>query len=98
MMYLAYQAHADVLAPIRMMAQIAGTLLTEWAWPPLPGGPLRMLAASCEMIARAGLLHRRPAFGIDTVQVNGRPLPVREDIADVTPFGTLLRFRKDIDL
>ncbi len=98
MMYLAYQAHSDALAPIRVMAQIAGTLLTEWAWPPLCAGPLRMVVASCEMIARAGLLHRRPAFGIDAVHVNGHVVPVREDAVDVTPFGTLLRFRKAIDV
>ena len=49
----------------------------------------------CELIARAGLSHRRPAFGIDQVEVAGRPVAVREVAVHRTPFCTLLRFEKE---
>src|SRR5258708_26358764 len=54
--------------------------------------------ADCELMARAKLTHRRPPFGIDTVMVGNREVAVREEAAHVTPFGTLLHFRKDIDM
>jgi polyhydroxyalkanoate depolymerase len=57
---------------------------------------LRSFAAGCELLARAGLSHHRPAFGIGTVMVGGREVPVHEHAADITPFATLLHFRKDI--
>ena len=64
----------------------------------MPGhGVVRNLTAAYELIARAGLTHARPPFGIGHVTVGNRDVEVREEIAHRTPFGTLLRFRKDID-
>jgi len=45
---------------------------------------------------RAGLTFSRPPYGIDSVQVGNRNVPVIEEPVFATPFGTLLRFRKDI--
>jgi polyhydroxyalkanoate depolymerase len=58
---------------------------------------LRNLTAAYELIARAGLTHDRPPFGINDVRVGNREVAVREDAVLATPFGTLLRFRKDVD-
>lgn len=55
----------------------------------------RAMSAGWEMMARAGLSHARPAFGIDRVKVGRRQVAVAEEAALVTPFGTLLRFRKE---
>ena len=49
------------------------------------------------MMMRAGLTFARPAFGIEAVTVGNREVSVTEEPVLVTPFGTLLRFRKDID-
>ena len=57
----------------------------------------RNLTAAYELISRAGLTHTRPPFGIDRVMVGNREVAVREEAAHVTPFGTLLHFKKDID-
>jgi polyhydroxyalkanoate depolymerase len=59
---------------------------------------LRNLTATYELISRAGLTHERPPFGIDTVMVGNRPVAVSEEAAFTAPFGTLLHFRKDIDM
>jgi polyhydroxyalkanoate depolymerase len=67
---------------------------------PPPGaapGALRNLTAAYELIARAGLTHVRPPFGVDRVTVGNREVAVREVSERVTPFGTLLHFKKDID-
>jgi polyhydroxyalkanoate depolymerase len=94
MLYLAYQTHSDIMAPVRAwanMAAAAGGL-------PLAGDlpAIRNLTAAYELIARAGLTHSRPAFGIRSVMVGNREVEVREEAAHATPFGTLLHFKKDI--
>jgi polyhydroxyalkanoate depolymerase len=49
------------------------------------------------MIARTGLTHVRPPFGIDRVRIGDADVAVREHVVDRTPFATLLRFRKDLE-
>jgi len=94
MLYLAYQLQSDVMVPIRTWASMAlnagNSHLTD-------NPALRNLSALYELIARAGLTHTRPPFGIGTVTVGNREVEVREEAAAVTPFGTLLHFKKDID-
>ncbi len=56
---------------------------------------LRNLAAIHQLLANTRLSHRRPAFGITRVAVGNREVAVREEVVQVRPFGTLLRFAKD---
>jgi poly(3-hydroxybutyrate) depolymerase len=85
------------MGPLRALASGA---IAAIGIPPtgLTNTPLRNLTAVYELIARAGLTHERPAFGIDTVMVGNRPVAVSEEAALTTPFGTLLHFRKDTDV
>jgi polyhydroxyalkanoate depolymerase len=96
MLYQAYQAHSDIMVPVRALA---GAALRSVA-PRLNGSArpsmLSNLTAAYEMITRAGLTHTRPPYGIDTVTVGNEEVTVTEEAADVTPFGTLLHFRKTI--
>jgi poly(3-hydroxybutyrate) depolymerase len=96
MLYLAYQTHANMMAPFRALARHA---LPAWSHAATNGqkhNPLvRGTAAALEMIARAGLSHGRPDFGIKTVPVGNREVAVTEEAVLKTPFGTLLHFRKD---
>jgi poly(3-hydroxybutyrate) depolymerase len=46
------------------------------------------------MLELAEVTHRRPPSRIDSVLVNGEHVPVTEQAVLVTPFATLLRFRK----
>jgi poly(3-hydroxybutyrate) depolymerase len=94
MLYLAYQTHSDMMAPVRAWAAVA---LAAGGSPLLgESNILRNLSAAYELISRAGLTHTRPSFGIDHVTVGNREVEVREEAAARTPFGTLLRFKKDI--
>ena len=96
MLYQAYQAHSDIMVPVRAFAGMAmktvGTTLNGSARPSM----LSNLNAAYELIARAGLTHERPAYGIDSVTVGNREAAVTEEAAEVTPFATLLHFKKDI--
>jgi polyhydroxyalkanoate depolymerase len=94
MLYFAYQLQSDIMAPMRDFANKA---LRAGGAPLLSDHPaMRNLSAVYELIARAGLTHTRPPFGIDTVTVGNREVEVREQAAHATPFGTLLHFKKDI--
>ena len=97
MLYQAYQAHSDVMGLVRVFAGAALGALGKPSAGPAPGpSALRNLTAAYELIARAGLTHVRPPFGIDRVSVGNREVAVREVGERVTPFGTLLHFKKDI--
>src|SRR6266849_676315 len=96
MLYQAYQAHADLMVPVRALASLGASRIS----PPFTEnlGIARNIMAACELIARTKLTHHRLPFGIDTVMVGNREVAVREEAIRATPFGTLLHFKKDIDM
>jgi polyhydroxyalkanoate depolymerase len=96
MMYQMYQAQCDAMSPLRLASSFARASLGSTD----PASRLQNLftrnaSAGYEMIARGGLTHTRPPFGIDTVTAAGEAVAVTEEIADRTPFATLLHFVKD---
>ena len=97
MLYQAYQAQTDVMAPVRMLAASALKAIGQPLSDIAGTSHLRNLTAAYELIARSGLTHVRPPFGIDQVKVGNRDVQVREELAEVTPFGTLLHFKKDVE-
>ncbi|NYZ17751.1 polyhydroxyalkanoate depolymerase [Azospirillum sp. RWY-5-1] len=107
MLYHAYQTKLDLLQPVLALARLAGAALGPWngaaELPPraLSGAvsiPLRHMVAALELVSRVGLTHHRPSYGIDRVTCGTREAAVTEVPIHVTPFGTLLQFRKDVDL
>jgi poly(3-hydroxybutyrate) depolymerase len=94
MLYLAYQTQFDIMAAVRTWASLGTPAIRP---PPLAADPtLRSLAAAYQIIARAGLTHSRPAFGINFLRVGNREVRVREQAVAATPFATLLHFKKDV--
>lgn len=93
-MYFAYQFHSDLLQRVRLAANVGRALLG--LFDDAEGlGFFRRLWAACDLLSRAGLSHRRPAFGIDHTEVEGRPVAISEVAVSSTPFATLLHFRKE---
>ncbi|WP_066254477.1 polyhydroxyalkanoate depolymerase [Hydrogenophaga flava] len=92
MLYQAYQLQTDLGSPLRLMAQhLSATLWLQRTERSL----LRQVSAACDVISRLRLTHTRPAYGIDTVQIGERSVPVIEENMLKLPFGSLLRFRRD---
>ncbi|GAP37400.1 polyhydroxyalkanoate depolymerase [Piscinibacter sakaiensis] len=96
MMYQAYQAHSDLSWPLRALSRHALPWLGSLSAAGLPDLGQRRAAAACRTYALSEVTHRRPAFGIDAVEVAGRRVAVTEEVVDRTPFCSLLRFRKDL--
>lgn len=94
MLYYAYQAQCDALAPLRLFAETARGLLDH------PGSivgdlPLvRGAVAAMEVFSRTRITHERPAFGIDQVTIGGADIAVGEEAVALHPFCRLVHFRK----
>src|SRR5216683_4124307 len=94
MLYYAYQAQCDALAPVRLFAEAAHSLLDQ-AWPVVGDHPLvRGTAAALNLFSRTRISHERPDFGIDRVVVDGAEIAVSEEAVAVHPFCRLVHFRK----
>ena len=93
MMYHAYQTHSDLMWPVRTLSRLSLPFLESQGAeaPPVH----RQAVAACKVLELAEVTHRRPAWQIDTLTVGGEPVPVAEEAVLVTPFATLLRFRKE---
>jgi poly(3-hydroxybutyrate) depolymerase len=96
MLYHAYQAHTDMMVPVRRFAGMAARSVGERLNGAARPTTWSNLTAAYELIARAGLTHERPPYAIESVAIDGRDVAVSEEATDVTPFGTLLHFKKDI--
>lgn len=94
-LYRAFQAATDLLTPARLAAGFAGAAL-GFAPPWVRDVPaVSRMAASWELLVRAGLTHYRPDYGIDSVRVGKEDVPVTVEEVVGTSFGGLIRFRKE---
>jgi polyhydroxyalkanoate depolymerase len=98
LLYEAYQAQADFLSTGRAFAGFTHALFDHPSFGPGGNMALRSLSAGAELLSRAGLSHRRPAFEIGEIAVDGRPTGVREEAVAETAFARLLHFRKEEDI
>jgi len=94
MIYYAYQAQCDALAPVRLFADAVRDLLDR-PWPVIGDLPLvRGAVAAMSLFSDTRLSHERPPFGIDRVIVDGTETAVSEEVVAVHPFCRLLHFKK----
>jgi poly(3-hydroxybutyrate) depolymerase len=94
MLYSSYQKMADLGDPIRELASNTERILTTWRAGTFVN-PFQRMAAYYEVVALAGFTHKRPDFAIPSVEIDGKSVVVTEEVAHDTPFGSLLRFRKE---
>jgi polyhydroxyalkanoate depolymerase len=97
MLYQTYQFYVDAFEPFRAAARS----MKSFAGSTVFGLGINLkqhLGAALELVARFELTHTRPDFGIRTVPVGNREVPVTTEIALDLPFGKLLHFAKDIDM
>lgn len=96
MLYQAYQMQEDLLAPMRFLADNMRSTALSSFWD-VSGSSRSRFAAAMEMVSRFRLTHTRPDFGISSVRVGNRDVPVEARVEFDLPFGKLLHFAKDID-
>jgi len=85
------------LAPARALSDVART------WVESPINPLsytaagRNLAASAKVFERLTRRYDKPAFGLGTMAVGGKTIPIAERVVWERPFCKLLHFEKQFD-
>lgn len=95
MIYKFYQAQADLMYPVRELARFGAGLARAMDMGDLTPAPLRQFGAACNLLADSRLTHYRPDYGFKTTRMGNDAVGVTEEARFETPFGTLLRFRKD---
>ena len=95
MIYQMYQAHADLLQPIRMLGRMGSSMARMYDFGANTPGLIRQLGAASAIMADAGMTHARPDYEIRSIQVGNEDIAVTEEITLETPFASLLHFRKD---
>jgi poly(3-hydroxybutyrate) depolymerase len=97
MIYQMYQAQADIMDPLRMMARTSSALLRTIT-PSQPYGiALRHINAALDVFGHSGTTHKRPAYAIKNVTIGNSLVSIEEEVVFSTPFANLLHFKKDSD-
>src|SRR5262245_53616023 len=95
-LYRTYQAYNDFLLPFRALARTTQAAF-GWVNGEASHDMMRRMNAGLELFDRLTLTHERPDYKINSVVSGNREVAVRQEAAAVTPFGTLLHFRKEMD-
>src|SRR5688572_12882067 len=95
MLYDAYEMQRSLLAGASTLANIGA------GWMQNPVNPFAyshmgpIVASALDVFAHASAPRGKPEFGIETVMVQGKTVPVVEEIVLRKPFGQLKRFRRE---
>lgn len=95
MLYDAYEVQRSLLAGASTLANLGA------GWMQNPVNPLSyshmgpIVASALDVFAHASAPRGKPEFGIGSVLVDGKTVPVSEEIVLRKPFGQLKRFRKE---
>jgi poly(3-hydroxybutyrate) depolymerase len=94
MLYDAYEMQRSLLAGASKLAGLGAGWLNNPANPWGYNSMSPMVAASLEVFAHAAAPRGKPEFGIERIEVAGKPAAVTEEIVLRRPFGQLKHFRK----
>jgi poly(3-hydroxybutyrate) depolymerase len=92
LLYNAYELQRTMLSGAAAWASITSELLKNPALPTGRTGMGPVIASALDVFAHATAPRGKPAFGIETVTVDGRVHKVSEKVVLERPFGNLLRF------
>ena len=95
MLYHAFDMQKALLAGAGRWADASARILGSKALPfaYFGGGPV--LASALEVFAHAVEPRGKPGFGLDTTEIDGKTVRIREQVVVEKPFGTLLRFVRE---
>jgi poly(3-hydroxybutyrate) depolymerase len=94
-LYAMHELQRSAVAPISALASASKQLFFN------PFNPLayteigRKMGAASELLERMTRRYGKPEFGIDEIEVNGKPVAIVEEIVDSKPFCHLLHFKKE---
>ncbi|QGZ41434.1 poly(3-hydroxybutyrate) depolymerase [Pseudoduganella flava] len=96
MLYQLHEMQRTFLNPLMQWAEASSKLFSNPVSPFAHTPFSQRIAAGYELLYRLGKDYEKPAFGIDTATVNGKPVSVIEHVTVTKPFCRLIHFRKDM--
>ena len=95
MHYFAYEMAHTVVTPMRFSVQALRHML-DWPFNPVAHTSFgKNMAAACEVFENVTRRYGKPEFAIKNVHVDGLPTSVRQEVALIKPFCSLLHFQRD---
>ncbi|MFT6557898.1 polyhydroxyalkanoate depolymerase [Sneathiella sp.] len=95
MLYQFNELQKLALSPLRMSAQFQSQVLRSPFNPMAETPQARTMAAAYELFAESTQYHGKPAFGLHETTIDGKPVPVAEEIIHRLPFGQLKHFKRE---
>ncbi|WP_114228894.1 MULTISPECIES: polyhydroxyalkanoate depolymerase [Sphingomonas] len=95
MLYDAYEVQRSWLAGASRWADLSASWLNSAANPLRYTGMSPYIAASLDVFAHAAAPRGKPCFDLHTTVVDGKTVPVREEVVLRRPFGQLKHFARD---
>ena len=95
MLYDAYEMQRSLLAGASTLANIGAGWMQNPANPFAYSSMGPIVASALDVFAHAAAPRGKPEFGLDTVMVDGKTVPVSEEVVLRKPFGQLKRFRRE---
>ena len=96
MLYQAIEAHLASLTPARLTARWMHQMMSHPMLPQSYTTGFRAAAAWFELFDRATQRRLKPAFRLESTEIGGEPVAVREEIVAQKPFCRLLHFARDL--
>lgn len=98
MLYHAYEMTHAAISPIRTAAQMGQEVIRNPLNPMSETYGSRAVSAALEMFINATRRYGKPEFGIEETTIDGRPVPIIEEVVWSAPFCELRHFRRDSEL
>ncbi|MBL4908014.1 MAG: polyhydroxyalkanoate depolymerase, partial [Sneathiella sp.] len=95
MLYQLNELQKMALSPVRMAAQFQSQILRSSFNPFSETPQVRTLAAAYELFSETTQNHGKPAFDLHETTINGKAIPVAEQIIHRLPFGQLKHFNRE---
>src|SRR5690606_18286676 len=93
--YHLYEMQQAALAPVRMMTDATQALMRN-PWMPLSYTQWgQSLAAGAEVLEGVIKQRHKPEWRLDTTQIDGKAVPVTQEVVLSLPFCDLLHFKRD---
>ena len=97
MLYQLHEMQRSFLTPLMQWADASAKLFTNPVSPLAHTPFAQRIAAGYELMYRLGKDYEKPAFEIDTTEINGEKVGIIEHVALNKPFCRLIHFKKDLN-
>ncbi len=96
MLYQLHELQRSILNPLSRVAGASAQFYTN-PYSPLAYSPFsKRIAATFDLVHRLGKEYQKPAFGLNSTEIDGQAVPVIESVVVEKPFCKLIHFERQL--